>query len=167
MYCCWGTSKLRGVFNWVMAWMRKVVISSSQITKVNVNLWPVLDSYFCLTMYITSPQRWCNASPISVRFLSSIFHCYGLFTPHGKGTKAGTENRSGTIGNHGFWSLSLSWTNVNISTWYQTFHLIPVTIPIPFSSIVNIPLLLFLKQLLGNYHISVFMWKIKSVLLRY
>ena len=79
MYYCWGTSKLRGDFNWVMAWMWKVVISSSQIAKVNVNLWPVLDSYFCLTMSITPSQRWFNTSQISVRFLSCIYHCYFCF----------------------------------------------------------------------------------------
>ena len=47
----------------------------------------------------------------------------------------GTENRDGTIGNNGSWSLSLSRICANISTWYYTFHLVPVSASLS----VNIP----------------------------
>ena len=55
---------------------------------------------------------------------------YGLLTLHGNGSEIGT------IGNNGSWSLSLSQTGVNISTWYYTFLLVPVLVPSPCS--VNI-----------------------------
>ena len=45
----------------------------------------------------------------------------GLFTLHGTGTSASVGNRTGTIGNNGSWSLSLSQINANISTWYFSF----------------------------------------------
>ena len=52
---------------------------------------------------------------------------------------------TGTIGNNGFWPLSLSQTSVNISTWYYTFHLVPEQVPAPAPAPVpcsiNIPLL--------------------------
>ena len=49
----------------------------------------------------------------------------------------GTGTGTGTIGNNGSLFLSMSWTSVNISTWYTTFHLMPVSVPFPCS--VNIP----------------------------
>ena len=64
---------------------------------------------------------------------------YGLFTLHGNGTRTGAENVTSTIGNNGFWSLSLSQTSVNISTWYCTFLLVYVPAHVPYSCSVNIP----------------------------
>ena len=56
-----------------------------------------------------------------------------LFTLHGTGTRPIQGTGTGTIGNNGSWSLSLSRTSVNISTWYYTFHLVPVQVPVPCS----------------------------------
>ena len=61
------------------------------------------------------------------RFLPKCDPC-GIVTLHGNGTVKGT----GTIGNNGFFSLSLSQTSVNIFTAYCTFHLVPVPVPVPF-----------------------------------
>ena len=36
--------------------------------------------------------------------------------------------------------LALSWTSVNISACYYTFHLLPVPVPVSFPYTVNIPL---------------------------
>ena len=68
---------------------------------------------------------------------------YDLFTVHGNGTGTGIGNGTSTIGNNGPWSLSPCHTDVDISTWHYTFHLIPVPVPFPFPCSMNIPLLLF------------------------
>ena len=47
-------------------------------------------------------------------------HSVGLFTLHANRTSTDTANRTGIIGNNGFWSLPLCQTSVNISTWYRS-----------------------------------------------
>ena len=49
-------------------------------------------------------------------------YCNGLVTLHGTGNGTGTGNGIRTIGNNGSWSLSLSQTSVNISSWYIRTH---------------------------------------------
>ena len=65
---------------------------------------------------------------------------YGLFILHGNRTGTGTASDTGTIGNNGSWSLSLSRTSVDISTWYCTFHLVHVLVPVLFPCSVTKPL---------------------------
>ena len=55
-------------------------------------------------------------------------------------TVTATRNGTGTIGNNGSWSLSLSQTSVNISKWSYIFHLVPVPVLVPLMCSVNIPL---------------------------
>ena len=72
-------------------------------------------------------------------FISDIlFSLYGLFTLPEKGTGVGKGNGTGTIGNNVSWSLFLFQTSLNISTWYYTFHLVPLPIQAPFPCSVNI-----------------------------
>ena len=63
------------------------------------------------------------------RYYTFVFSmAHGTVIQHG----TGTESETGTIGNNRSWSLSLSWTSVNISTAYCTFHLVPVLVLVPF-----------------------------------
>ena len=59
---------------------------------------------------------------------------------HGNGTRTVSGSGTGAIGSNGSWFLSLSQAIANNSTWYCTFHFVPVLIPVPFSCSVNIPL---------------------------
>ena len=65
---------------------------------------------------------------------------YDLFILDGNGTADDRGNGTGTIGNNGSQFLYLSWTSVNISPWYNTFHLVPVLVPIPYSVDMSIEL---------------------------
>ena len=57
---------------------------------------------------------WSSERDCDVIEGNSLFVCFlvakfsGLFTLNGNGTRAGTCNRTGTIGNSGSWNLSLS-----------------------------------------------------------
>ena len=55
---------------------------------------------------------------------TQIFWVLWLFTLHGKGTRTGKGNwtSTSTIGNNGFWFISLSQTSVNISVQHITTH---------------------------------------------
>ena len=64
-----------------------------------------------------------------------------MVTLHGNGTGIGTGDGSGTMQNNRFWSLSLSQTSVYISITFCTFHLIPVSVPVPFTCSVTKSLL--------------------------
>ena len=83
----------------------------------------------------------------------------GLFTLRGNGTGTGTRKRTGTIGNNRSWSLSLSQISVNISTWYYTFYLEPVLVPVPFTCGLNIQLLWFAELYLTPENTSVWKWE--------
>ena len=58
---------------------------------------------------------------------------------HRNEPETGTGNGTGTTGNNG--STPLSQTSVNIYTWYYTFHLVPVLVPV----------LLFREMWLNHY----------------
>ena len=77
---------------------------------------------------------------------------YGLFTLHQNGLGNRTANGTGTIDKSGPWLLSLSWTSVNISTWYYTFHLISTQVLVPFPCSVNIPQAVDLQFVIMRIH---------------
>ena len=94
-----------------------VVSVKSHLNNNHQLFWPYLSFQFRLTIQ--------NFKVNVINYQSD-----GLCTLHG--TRDGKGNRTGTIGNNGSWSLFLSRTRVNISTWYYIFLLVSVPVLFPF-----------------------------------
>ena len=154
---CWANMTKLNWRGWQFICLQESIIKKREVSFISYRWWKWYRRQSIFFLFFVWGKRNGNAPPFRlsgvvkpgdrgsdslrrIAYLARLHQSYGLFTPHGIRTRTSTETRADTVGNNRSWFLSLSRTSVNISTWYYTFHMVPVPVPDLFPCSVNIPL---------------------------